>query len=116
MLTMAAGTAGAQPKPPGDAAAGGKLFAQRCQMCHSKEGAGGAAAPTLKGVYGGKPGTHGWPRYSPALQGASVTWNAASLDTYLQGPQKMIPGSRMMTMVPKPEDRRDIIAYLATLK
>ncbi len=50
--------------------------------------------------------------YSPALRAANITWNAATLDQWLQGPQKMVKGTRMFFTVPGPAERTAIIAYL----
>ena len=42
-------------------------------------------------------------------------WDEAILDTYLQNPQAMIPGIEMPFSIPDPSERRDIIAYIASL-
>ncbi len=102
--------------PTGDAAAGGKVFASRCAVCHTKDGSGGPMAPPLKGVYGAKAASAVWPKYSPALKASGLTWNEANLDTFLAAPAKMVPGSKMMVMINKPEDRKNLAAYLATLR
>lgn len=103
-------------KPTGDAAAGAKVFASRCVMCHTKDGGGGPMAPSLKGVYGVKAASGDWAKYSAGLKASGLAWSEPTLDTFLAGPTKMVPGSRMMVTLPKPEDRKNVIAYLATLK
>ena len=46
-----------------------------------------------------------------------LTWTEANLDTWLQGPAKMVPGSTMvLAPAPAPDVRKNIIAYMATLK
>lgn len=46
----------------------------------------------------------------------SVQWDEKSLDEYLEQPKKIIPGTKMVFAgLKKPEERKDIIAYLATL-
>jgi cytochrome c len=93
-------------------AAGALLYRQRCQMCHgTTTGAPTPMGPSLAGVVGRKAGSTRF-AYSPALKAANVTWNRATLDTYLAGPTKMFPGSRMMISVPDAKQRADIIAYL----
>ena len=54
--------------------------------------------------------------FSPALKASGVTWDRQSLDTWLQGPMKMVPGTRMVIGVPDPQRRKDVIDYLETLK
>ncbi len=91
---------------------GAQLFNMRCKACHG----GGTIAPPLKGVAGakiaGKPGF----KYSDGLKKKAGVWTDANLDTFLAGPAKFAPGTRMMISVAKPEDRTAIIAHLKTLK
>lgn len=112
----ASAKAPAVAKPTGDAVAGEKVFSMRCVSCHMKGGAGGALGPPLKGAYGAKAGSSGWDKYSPALKGSGLVWTEASLDSFLLNPRKAAPGTKMMVMITKPEDRKNLAAYLATLK
>jgi len=50
--------------------------------------------------------------YSPALRAAQITWDAKTLDQWLQGPQKLVRGSKMYLVVQDPVQRAAIIAYL----
>lgn len=106
----------AAPLPLGNVATGKALFEARCSMCHRSEGVGGPMAPSLKGVYGAKGGAQPDFKYSTAMAAASPQWTAANLDAFLAKPQGFVPGSRMMMATAKPEDRRDLIAYLASLR
>jgi len=46
-----------------------------------------------------------------------IIWDENFLDQYLQVPKKIVPGTKMTFMgVKKPNERKDIIAYLLTLK
>jgi cytochrome c len=54
--------------------------------------------------------------YSPALKASGIVWTPAMLDRWLQGPQKLVPGAKMYFTLPKPQDRADVIAYLAQQK
>jgi len=72
--------------------------------------------PRLNGVFGRRAGTVPTFEYSKALQGAKITWNAATLEKWLIDPGSVAPGTEMSFRVPKPEDRAAIIAYLKTLK
>lgn len=98
----------------GDAKRGQDVFAKRCTGCHSldedKEG------PRLRGVFGKKAGTLSTTfKYSQALKASNVTWNAPSLDQWMEDPEKIIPDSDMFFRVPRANERTDVIAYLKTL-
>jgi hypothetical protein len=54
--------------------------------------------------------------FSPALKASVVTWDRQTLDTWLQGPMKMVPGTKMVIGVPNPEKRKEVIDYLESLK
>ena len=69
--------------------------------------------PSLKGIVGRKSGSFPGFNYSPAMKGKNVTWNPATLDTYLTAPMKFVPGTRMaFAGLPNAQDRADVIAYL----
>ena len=97
-----------------DPAAGQKLFATVCSACHTLDR--NKVGPPLDGVVGREAGSvPGYP-YSAALAHAGIVWTAANLDLWLAGPQHFIPGATMPLSIPDAVRRRDIIAYLATLK
>lgn len=87
-----------------------------CRSCHSVEAGRNGVGPTLHGIVGSKAGdVAGFP-FSPAIRQSGITWDRQSLDTWLQGPMKMVPGTRMVIAVPDPEKRKAILDYLETLK
>lgn len=98
-----------------DPARGETLFKQRCAMCHTVKGKGGKLGPDLTGVVGRKAGSAAF-AYSPAMKSSKIVWRAATLDTYLTAPTKLIPGSRMTISVSKPEERQALASYLASAK
>ncbi len=107
----------AQAANGGDPAAGKRLFTQQCMLCHSTVAGEEGAAPSLFRVVGRKAASDSkFPAYSSALKGSGLTWTPAKLDTFLSGPSKLVPGTNMPITVPSPQDRRNIIAYLATVK
>lgn len=109
--------AAAAKAPSGDAAAGATAFNARCRACHGKDGIGSAIGPDLRGVYGAKAGASTYAKHSAALKASGLTWTEANLDTWLAGPTKMVPGSTMILAPAPPADvRKNIIAYVATLK
>lgn len=102
-----------EQRPP-DAAAGRKLFATSCADCHEMDR--NKVGPMLDGVVGRVSGTApGYP-YTAALTKAHIVWDAATLDRWLAGPSEMVPGAAMPFHLPDELSRRDVIAYLETLK
>lgn len=100
-----------------DVAKGTALFKSRCAVCHSADAATPkVAAPTLAGVVGRKAGSLGGARYSSAMKKATVVWTPANLDRFLAAPRDVVQGTNMIIKLAKPEDRANVIAYLATLK
>ena len=99
----------------GDAAAGEKVFAH-CVPCHSTKSGENKLGPSLAGVFGRKAGTAPGYSYSSAMKGTNITWDEKSLDEYLQGPGKVVRGTKMVYAVPNEKDRQDVIAYLKTLR
>lgn len=112
IATLAIASAGAQTRSPMAGAEGARLYQARCGGCHSL--AANKVGPTHKGVFGRKAGAAPGYNYSSALRAANVTWDAATLDRWLQGPQRMVPGTRMFLSVQNPAERTAIIAYLRT--
>jgi nitrite reductase (NO-forming) len=97
----------------GDPAAG-KLVFRKCQVCHSHDPGKDILGPSLAGVFGRKSGTEPNYAYSPAMKDANLTWDANTLDAYLDDPQKTVPGNKMpFPGLKTPQDRSDVIAYLA---
>ena len=112
-LVFALGT----PAWAADPGAGRSAFAGTCAICHSVQAGQNKIGPTLFGVVGRKTGVVQGYAYSPANEGANMTWDEATLDKYLQAPRAMMPGTKMTFAGVKDDTKRaDIIAYLATLK
>jgi cytochrome c len=98
-----------------DVQAGRRAFAV-CAGCHSIDGSNNPAGPTLKGVIGRPAGKGEFAGYSQALRQSGITWTAEELDAYLAAPTKKIPGTTMFINVPSEAQRRDLIAYLTSLR
>lgn len=102
----------------GDSGEGEKVFKRVCSTCHiaTKDGPK-RPGPALFGVVGRKSGTVEGFRYSEANKNANIVWSEETLDPYLADPKKVVPGTIMaFAGVKKPEERANLIAYLATLK
>jgi cytochrome c len=92
----------------------GKKVFQQCRACHLiAAGAGNSVGPNLHGVFGRNAGALKNFDYSDSLKKSGIVWNASNLDQWLAQPQTFVPNTRMTFLgVKKPEDRRDVIAYV----
>jgi cytochrome c len=101
----------------GDATKGQAIFKRTCAVCHTVEAGKNKIGPSLFGVVGRKSGSLEGFNYSPAMKGSNLTWTADQLDAYIADPKKVVPGNRMaFAGLKKDEERKDVIAYLSTLK
>ncbi|WP_119419477.1 c-type cytochrome [Desertibaculum subflavum] len=110
ILTLAGLLIAAGAVHAADPERGRELYEARCTGCHSIDA--NRVGPMHRGVFGRKAGSVADFTYSPAVKASAIVWNDATLDRWLAGPQKLIPGQRMNFTVGQPEDRADIIAYL----
>jgi cytochrome c len=95
------------PKPDG-----ATLYRQRCAMCHGATPSTRAVlAPVLAGVLNRKAGSTAF-NYSPALKASNLTWTRPNLDRYLQGPMKLVPGTRMVIAITDPAQRAAVLGYI----
>jgi cytochrome c len=102
---------------PAHAIDGKALFASRCAVCHwdpAKPGEQVRMGPSLTGVVGRKAATHPkFTRYSKGMKAFGKPWTEAVLNTYLENPRKIVPGTNMaFPGLKKPEERAAIVAYL----
>ena len=88
----------------------------RCDACHATQPGRNGIGPSLHDVVGRQSGSIAGYPYSTAMAGAHITWDAASLDRFLDKPQSVVHGTKMFASVPDAHQRQDIIAYLNTLK
>jgi cytochrome c len=97
-----------------DAGAGEKVFA-KCKACHKVDGTDGTG-PHLNGVVDReKAHVDGFGYSDVLLSMASETWTPEKLDAFLLNPKKYAPGTKMsFAGLPKPADRANLIAWLAT--
>lgn len=100
------------------AAADGKpaAFAQ-CAACHSVEPGKHGIGPSLAGVYGTKAGEISGYAFSEKLLASGLTWDDATLDQWLAGPMKLVPGTKMSYAgMADAAKRKELIEYMKTLK
>jgi cytochrome c len=107
---------GTTPVAPAAADARPAAFAQ-CAACHSVEPGKNGVGPSLAGVFGSKAGSVAGYNYTPANKNSGLTWDEATLDTYLTAPMKTIPGTKMsFGGMSDAAQRKAIIEYMKTLK
>jgi cytochrome c2 len=100
-----------------DAAAGARVFASQCSICHSPQEGRNIVGPSLFGVVGRHSGMMPNFHYSAANRGSGLVWDAGTLDRYLTAPREVVPGTLMTYPGLKDtRERGDLIAYLATLR
>jgi cytochrome c len=120
-LTLAAMTGlaradDAKPWDGGDAAAGKQVFV-KCALCHYAEPGKVKIGPPLWGVVGRPSASVPGYSYSTAMKAYNHVLTPENLFTYLQAPMKVVPGTKMTFVgLSSPTDRKNVIAYLETLK
>ena len=93
----------------------GKVAFAACAVCHATAPGVKRIGPTMFGVVGRKAGKA--PGASPALANSGKTWTPDQLDAFIAAPRKAVPGNRMpYAGMVSAEQRRALIAYLATLR
>jgi len=107
----------ATPIDAAQLANGEKAFAQ-CKACHSIEkGKNDGVGPNLYGVYGSKAGSHSTTfKYSAAMKASGLTWNDATLDSFLLAPMKAMPGTKMTYGGVKDDTRRAALVYYLKIR
>ncbi len=90
----------------------------QCQACHTvDEGGRNGIGPNLWAVAGTQAGTRADFNYSKAMAESGLNWDDATLDSYLENPRKVVPGTKMAYAgLRKPEQRAEVLAFLKSLK
>lgn len=96
----------------GNAVAGKAVFAA-CRTCHVTDPGVNRIGPSLAGIVGRAAGTVPAFAYTPANSGSGITWTKEKLFQYLENPQRVVPGTKMIFPgIPDAQRRADLIAYL----
>ena len=102
---------------PASALAAAPAVFGHCASCHSVQPGQHGIGPSLAGVYGTKAGDIAGYAFSAPLKASGLTWDDATLDKWLAGPMKLVPGTKMTYAgISDPAQRAELIAYLKTLK
>lgn len=97
----------------------GKATAQVCAACHSfDKGGPNKVGPTLWGVVDRERASVAGFSYSQAFTAMKgQKWSQQDLYTYLESPMTYAKGTKMaFAGVKNPQDRANVVAWLATLK
>jgi cytochrome c len=88
-----------------------------CRSCHTLEAGRTIIGPSLHGIVGKRAASVAGFTYSNALKASGLTWDAKTLDAWLAGPARLVPGSKMLfSGMPDRAKRREVIDYLAAQK
>ena len=97
----------------------GKVLAQRqCGACHTfNEGGRSGVGPNLYGIIGQPHGHLDGFNYSAAMKGKhGEAWDYEKINTFIAGPAKAIPGTRMtFAGLRQAGQRADVIAFLKSI-
>jgi len=98
-----------------DASAGEAVF-KKCAACHKVDGSDGVG-PHLNGVVDrAKASVEGFGYSEALLAVAADSWTPENIAAFIENPKGYMPGTKMaFAGLPKPEDRANVIAYLASL-
>lgn len=90
----------------------------QCTSCHSAaRGLKPMIGPNLFGAVGSRAGKRSGYAFSNAMKTSGIVWNAQSLDAFIANPQQVVRGTKMTFFGERdPDKRREIVAYLTTLK
>jgi cytochrome c len=103
----------------GDATKGADVFKTMCATCHTIEkGAGnGPLGPNLFGVSGRAAAAAPSFGYSAAIKKSAIVWTDDKLTAWVQNPQKMVPGAKMILIhTPSAAQAEDVVAYVDSKK
>lgn len=117
----------AGPAMAADAANGELVFKKRCVACHTVEEGKNKVGPSLFGVAGRKAGTIPKFKYSESYVAAGekgLTWAADQIVPYLEDPKEFMEKflgdpkakSKMVFKLKPENERRDVAAYLVSIK
>jgi cytochrome c2 len=112
-------TGAASAQDAGDAAKGEKVF-KKCKACHSATEEKNKVGPHLVDIIGRKAASIDGYKYGAGIVAAAEKigeWDEAKLADYIADPKAYIDGkSKMSFKLKKEQDRKDVAAYLASLK
>jgi cytochrome c len=105
-----------------DLVAGERLF-EPCRHCHriERDGPGPRSGPYLSGLVGRQAASaEDFRYYSQAMKAygeAGRAWDRSRLSAFIENPQQEVAGTKMLYLgMPDPEERANLVCYIATLR
>jgi cytochrome c len=97
-----------------DDVSGEQLFNNNCRTCHSWKEGDNRLGPSLHGVVGSKSGSVQGFNYSQSMKQANLTWDEATLDTFIASPDGVVQNNNMkpFTGIADQATRQKIIEFL----
>ncbi|MDG1972577.1 MAG: c-type cytochrome [Paracoccaceae bacterium] len=100
----------------GDVKAGKKVF-KKCKACHKMKAGKNGVGPHLVGVIGREAGAVEGFKYSKAMAGSGLVWDAETLTGFLTKSKKYLKGTKMtFNGLKKPADIENVRAYIASVE
>lgn len=95
---------------------GETAFNNACRTCHTTRAGDNRLGPHLAGIVGRKAGSVDDYSYSAAMKGAGLTWDAATLDTFIAKPDAVVQGNNMKPYpgIDDAAQRKAIVEFLKT--
>jgi len=95
----------------------GKRMFLRCKSCHTVEAGGrSGTGPNLHGIFGAKAAKKEGFNYSKAMIASELVWDDATMDAWIEKPNRVVPKTSMAFIgLKKAEDREALIAYLKSV-
>ena len=92
----------------------GEASAKKCVACHTfGKGEPNRVGPNLWGIVGRAKASVAGFNYSAAMKGKGGNWTIEELNTYLQNPKAMVPGTNMnFAGIPRGSERADLLTFL----
>ena len=119
LIALGSLSGAAMAQDAGDAANGEKVY-KKCKACHVADEEKNKVGPHLVGIIGRKAASVEGYKYGEGIVAAAETigeWDEAKLADYLADPKAYVNGkSKMAFKLAKEQDRKDVAAYLASLK
>lgn len=102
-----------EPYRSADLEKGEALYAM-CRSCHTfVQGGANLTGPNLWGTFGAKAAHIAGFNYSDALKASGLTWDAVTMDKWIEDPRGLVEGTKMSYVGMKsPEDRAALVAWL----
>ena len=92
----------------------GEASAKKCVACHTfGKGEPNRVGPNLWGIVGRAKASVAGFNYSAAMKAKGGNWTIEELNTYLQNPKAMVPGTNMnFAGIPRGSERADLLTFL----